>query len=89
MALPAEFPQANLVWKGWEGDETKPPVMDLHVFHANNESMSCWKLSLYERLCVLFTGRVWVHVWGQHPPVAISGEPPDLKEIPTAAPESA
>ena len=72
MAEPTEFPQSNMEWHG-EGD-----VGPLSVCHdeTNGENISRWYLTMEERLEILETGVVWLHVWGPHPGVYVSGHNP-------------
>ena len=50
----------------------------LPVFNDGKQSISCWRASPWERIKVLFTGRVWlgVHFGATQPPVWISGHHP-------------
>lgn len=46
---------------------------------------TCWKLSFWERIRVLFTGRVWVQTMTfRNPlqPLRLAAKRPDLKNIP-------
>ena len=70
MAEPIEFPEVNKRWVG-EGD-----VGDLPVYSEGVENVSCWQLTMEERLEILETGVVWLHVWGNHPAVCVSSESP-------------
>ena len=49
---------------------------DLHVFQGDGESVSCWRLSWWDRLAVIITGRVWLRVWGSQPPVSVTTQYP-------------
>ena len=72
MAEPIRFPQVNSQWYG-EGDIGALPVFrDVE----SGENISCWELTAEEQLEVLKTGKVWLRVWGNHPPVALDGEDP-------------
>ena len=71
MAQGVDFPQSNMVWKG-NGED----VYDLHAYQENGVSTSCWQLSEKELEVVKKTGKVWLCVMGQHPPVNILGEDP-------------
>ena len=76
MANPTEFSQFNVRWAG-QGD-----VGDLPAFRdpETTENISCWELSAEEIVEVLSTGKVWLHVWGSHPPVFVSGKTPFVTE---------
>ena len=74
MAQPSEFPQVNARWSG-PGD-----VGDLPAYRLGTASVSRWELSAEEFAEVLSTGVVWLHVWGQHPAVCVSGVSPFVPE---------
>lgn len=69
---PIKFPEANQHLQKPEGmtDEECGP---LPVYNDGRQSISCWKLSLRERLYALLFGRVWLYVMFGHtqPPVAL------------------
>ena len=76
MAQPVEFGQVNYQWHG-EGDTgTLPVYRDLQT----GGNVSCWELSAEEQIEVLQTGKVWLTVWGTHPPVALQGSDPFVPE---------
>lgn len=86
MGKPIDFPESNFTWRGWTEAEGRPAVADLPVWHDRpagkgqvTRSVSCWKLTWTERLCVLFTGRVWLSVLGRHPAVKVQGDYPFLR----------
>ena len=77
MANIHNFPEANMVWKGWPGTKDKPKVLDMPAYRDKAQSISCWKLSFKERLKALFTGRIWLYVLGgDQPPVYITSDWP-------------
>lgn len=78
MARPTEFDQANHVWRGWPADQDREAVDDLHTHldTSAGRSISCWQLTADEIAEVMRTGRVWLHVYGVHPPVYVGGEDP-------------
>ena len=76
MGHPATFPESNTVWKGWPAKKGREAVGDLPSFREGDRTISCWKLTPWERLRVLFTGRVWLHVIGNQPPVCVQGHYP-------------
>ena len=81
MAKPTTFSEANMMWRGWPQSKTRDEVGDLPAFiDRTNETqpmtISCWKMTLRERLYILFKGVVWLRVWGQQPPVYVEGEYP-------------
>lgn len=59
--MPVKFPQANR-------NLTKPSNMDddecgsLWVFTDGECCISCWKLTFWQRLAVLFHGTIWLSV---------------------------
>ena len=53
---PTKFPEQNTVFA-----ENQPEYLPLPVFRdKEGQVVSCWKLSLKERLRVLFTGHIWL-----------------------------
>ena len=77
MGEPIEFEEQNLVWGKSAGDSDDLPCFRDEVCHEN---ISCWRLNEAELADVARTGVVWLHVWGQHPPVNICGEYPFIWE---------
>lgn len=75
MAIPTHFKEANMTWKGYDDVEDLPAFRD----EVEGVSVSCWKLTWCERVKALFTGRVWLQVWGTHPPVNVGGSSPFIK----------
>lgn len=94
MAAPVDFPDSNFTWKGWPADADRVEVMDLPTWYdpETRHSVSCWRLSWWERLCVVLTGRVWLSAMGTHPPVRVTGENPFIlptqSQYPTSSPSS-
>jgi len=39
---------------------TRPPYDVLYVSQAGDNTTSCWRLGFWERVKVLFTGRIWL-----------------------------
>lgn len=80
MATFVNFPESNCTWKGWEASPDREPknqsVGDLRCFTDGKQSISCWKLSWWELLTVIFTRKVWLFVYGHHPPVYVKGKYP-------------
>jgi hypothetical protein len=76
---PTTFKGSNSILRGGTAEDfgTERAVDDLPIWRGPGHVISCWKLSLSERLAVLLTGRVWLHVAaGTHPPVVIAAENP-------------
>lgn len=46
----------------------------LPVHSDGKVCISCWRMTLRERLSALFYGKtwVWVHMGGKHPPIALA-----------------
>ena len=68
--MPVKFPQANR-------NLTKPANMtdeechSLWVYTDGSQCISCWKLTFWQKLAVLFHGTIWLSVLsgGSQPPV--------------------
>ena len=83
-----KFPLANFCWKGWPASEEREEVFDLWVYRVDleedpnrHESISCWQLSFWERVRLLFSKNVWLTVIGHHPPVCVDIKYPfEVKE---------
>jgi hypothetical protein len=69
---PIQFPEANKVLRRPEG-MTEKECGDLHVHNDGHYSLSCWNMTLKERLSALFFGKAWLWVMSGHtqPPVAL------------------
>lgn len=63
--------EPNRVWKG-----PTPDIADLHTHfsraYGGDRSLSCWELEPGEYQEVVRTGKVYLHVYGMHPPVYVS-----------------
>ena len=53
---PIEFKEANVVYAKDQPEYLPLPAHRLH----DGEVITCWKLTLRERLRVLFKGRLWI-----------------------------
>ena len=81
MAKPIRFPEVNFTWKGWEGDDVRDEVGDLPAYREHfGPTISCWGLSWKERFMLLFSGKVWLWVWGNHPPVLVDAGYPFMRK---------
>ena len=57
------------------------PVLLVNTSDGGQFLLSCWRLSLAERLCILFTGRVYLWVMGtKQPPVLLDLHGVDVEE---------
>ena len=63
---PIEFKQQNIVFTAPAGMEDK--VEQLPAFRGEGQVISCWHLSFWDRLKLLFTGRLWFSVIGNAQP---------------------
>jgi hypothetical protein len=58
---PIEFKQQNMVFA-----KNQPPYLPLPAYRYEGEIgigiIHCWKLSLFERIKILFTARLWINV---------------------------
>ncbi len=72
---PVNFEDQNLVLGGGSTGAQDLPV---HQDTKKGECISCWKMSLKERVKALFTGKVWlnVHFGGTQPPVLLTVDKP-------------
>jgi hypothetical protein len=77
---PTPFPESNGTLGGGTAESfgTEDDVIDLPVHRGNGQVISCWRLSWVERLRVLASGRVWLHVLAPrtHAPVLVAAESP-------------
>lgn len=78
--IPCNFKQSNQIL-------TRPLNMTdkectaLNVYSDGEECVSCWKMSISERIITFFTGKVWVGVFSgkTQPPIRLSGHSLFLK----------
>ena len=54
-----------------EGSDPLPAYVDDRGIYTTR-----WKLSLWERIVVLFRGNIWLNIMGDHPPVRMDVEAP-------------
>jgi hypothetical protein len=76
---PTAFKGSNSTLLGGPAERygTADDVADLPVYREPGYLISCWQMTWRERLRVLWTGRVWLHVAGAtHPPVVLGTEAP-------------
>ena len=76
---PIQFYEQNIIFVPPPGMEEK--VDDLPAFKGQGQVISCWRLSLWERIKLLFTGRLWFSVIGTaHPPIWMGVNCPFIHE---------
>jgi hypothetical protein len=76
---PIKFKYANKVY-----GEKQPEYQPLHVLKLDNplgEVISCWKLTRWERIKVLFTGKVWLSLMTFNKPLLPSYLSVNRKEM--------
>ena len=69
---PVKFKEQNAVFAENQSEYTSLPALILYPEDGSRPIVSCWKLSLKERLRVLFTGRVWVSLLSFNNPLTPS-----------------
>ena len=67
---PTEFKHQNIIFAKDQPEYTPLPALRLDT--KEGEVISCWKMSLKERLIVLFTGRVWLSLLSFNKPLTPS-----------------
>jgi len=73
---PIKFKESSGMFIGATND-----IKPLPVYQNDDEIISCWKVSLKDKLKILFSGKVWLHVKGTTmPPVFINSSFPFVKE---------
>ena len=66
---PVDFKYRNFTFKG--------TLLDLPCFKGPEQIISCWKIGFWEHIKLIFTGKIWLYVWGgTHPHVGLSAEYP-------------
>ena len=79
--IPIDFEESNKVLTKPE-NMTDEECNSLTISTDGEVCTSRWKLSFWERMEVLFRGRIWLMVWSGYtqPPVAITVFYPFIKE---------
>ena len=74
---PIKFKEATRCLQKPQG-MTDEECGELWVYNDGIYSISCWELSFWERIKVLFTGKVWLWVWFgiTQPPVLVNTKYP-------------
>jgi len=72
---PVEFTQVN---KNLISQDDRDGIKPLPVYSDGERCVSCWRMSIKERLLALLTGKAWAHsLTGKtQPPIFISTENP-------------
>jgi hypothetical protein len=76
---PIDFNEATRVLQK-PSNMTDDECVSLIVFSDGKECISCWKMSFFERLRALFSGKVWISVLsGQtQPPIWLTANKKEL-----------
>ena len=64
---PVKFKHQNTVFA--EGQSEYQPLPSLKIERDEGDVITCWKLSLYERLQVLLFGKVWLSLLSFNKPL--------------------
>jgi len=76
---PKKFPEANVVFA-----KDQPQYQPLPAFRSDaptGEVVTCWNLSLKERLRVLFKGEIWMSMMTFNKPLTPSFMTTEKKEV--------
>lgn len=76
---PIKFQEVNVVFA-----KDQPEYNQLPAFKVNSpkgEVITCWKLSIRERLKIIFTGKVWLCLLSFNKPLTPSYLTTDKKEL--------
>ena len=76
---PVKFKDQNVVFA--KDQPQYQPLPALRLDTPEGEVISCWKMSIKERLKVLFTGRVWVSLMSFNKPLTPSYISVHRKEV--------
>lgn len=76
---PVEFKHQNIVFA--KDQPEYQPLPALRIDSPYGEVVSCWKLSLKERIKVVFTGRVWLSLMSFNKPLTPSYLAVNRKEV--------
>ena len=55
---PIDFKHRNVIYAKNQDDYNSLPALKLDT--TEGEAISCWKLSFFERIKLLFTGKLWL-----------------------------
>ena len=67
---PIEFKEQNITYTAPRGKESE--VDKLPAYAKNGRNSSLWKLSLWERIKIMFTGKIWFSVMGNQSPILLT-----------------
>jgi hypothetical protein len=71
--IPTAFPEQNKTLTKPQG-MTDEQCGSLPVYNDGEQSISCWQMSLRERLSALWHGKIWLQVYAgrTQPPVSLT-----------------
>lgn len=76
---PVEFKHQNVIFAKDQPEYQPLPALRLDT--PEGQVISCWKMSIWERMKVLFTGRVWLSLMSFNKPLTPSYLAVNRKEI--------
>lgn len=79
---PTKFAGSNVVFA--ENQKEYLPLPAFRNISNQGEVVTCWRISRWARIKLLFTGRIWLSMWTfNHPltPVLISTKREDVLEV--------
>jgi len=76
---PIKFKHQNIVFAENQSEYLPLPALKLET--PQGEVISCWKMTLKERIKVLFTGHVWLCLWSFNKPLNPSHLSVNRKEV--------
>lgn len=83
--IPFAFLESNRrLYPPKEAPESAGEITPLDIWTDSNQCVSCWKMSLRERLSALIFGRVWVSVLSgsSQPPIQLQATYTVFKHVP-------
>lgn len=76
---PVKFKHQNIVFAKYQPEYQPLPALRLDT--PTGEVISCWKLSIKERIKIVFTGRVWLSLRSFNKPLTPSYLAVNRKEV--------
>ena len=72
---PVEFKERNTTLHG------AGTVKELPTYKGNDQIISCWQLTFFEKIKLIFTGKIWFIMRGYiHPPICLTVLKPFIVE---------